>query len=123
MSHTRHTGLLTDRPGGGLGACFAVLACFLGVAGAGILAFPAPGHSLERRSSSAAASAASAGLKSLEEGEEDEGGSGGGGSGAGSGADEPPMRPRPRLKGGGSSRRLQELECQPILLAGSARSG
>lgn len=99
----------------------------LGVAGTGILLFPAPGHAERRGAYEPAEDATSKGLEGGEENELEGGGSAGVGV-----ADEPAVRPRPRLKGGGgdggsggSWQRLQEVECRPILPAGSGggRSG
>lgn len=95
-------GLLSDRSDGGFSTAFYVLAAFLGVAGAAILAFPAPGHSETHRHDPAAG-----GLKAAPEGDEETGASG---------ALDLPRRHRLAK---GDSKLGAEVEFQPILQAGS----
>lgn len=118
-------GLLTDRKGGGLGPSFLFLACCLFAAGAALLAFPAPGH----QDPAGEYGLAEDGLKRAA-GDED-GGREGSGSGSPSHAAQradaaaaaaPPLGSRLSHQRRGSSKQLLELECQPILPAGSGRS-
>jgi hypothetical protein len=132
-------GVLSDRADGGFGTAMLVLAAFLLISGTLILLFPAPG----RREP--ALGGGGGRLKGSELGEAEDGSIINGGSGRSGSGDleeegrepwlqQPPHRQqqqqqlqRERLKGGSSSGKLAELECQPILPARgsghSARSG
>jgi hypothetical protein len=127
-------GVLSDRADGGFGTAMLVLAAFLLVSGTLILLFPAPGRR-EPALGSIGGILKGSELEEAEDGSMINGGSGRSGSSdfrSGSGdleeegqepwLQQPPHRQQPqqqheRLRGGSSSGKLAELECQPILPA------
>lgn len=102
-------GLLTSRQDGGLAPAFLALAAFLAAAGTGLLLFPAPGRLV----------AALQPGSCLAEGSELEGAGGGGGGKCGYEDDQAAEQWHPRQGRQQQYGQQHEVECQPILPAGS----